>query len=45
MGHFEFDHVEIFQAILKPHILSWSNGQAIWHGLPDMRHIKVNHGR
>ena len=30
---------------LKPHILFYSNGPAIWHGLSDIRHIKVNYGR
>ena len=47
--HFEFYRVEIFQAIypsLKQHILFYSNGLAIWHGLPDIRHIiKVKYGR
>ena len=30
---------------LKPHILFYSNGLAIWHGLPDIRHIKINYGQ
>ena len=30
---------------LKPHILFYCNGLAIWHGLPDIRHNKVNYGQ
>ena len=30
---------------LKPHILFYSNGLAIWHSFPDIIHIKVNNGR
>ena len=30
---------------LKLHILFYSNDLAIWHGLPDIRHIKVNYDR
>ena len=30
---------------LKPHILFYCNGLAIWHGLPDIEHNKVNYGR
>ena len=26
---------------LKPHILLYSNGLAIWHGLPDISYIKI----
>ena len=39
--------VEIFRAYpyLKPHILFYSNGLAIWHVLPNIRHIKVNYSR
>ena len=38
--HFEFDRVELFRSYpsIKQHILFYSNGVAIWHGLPDMRH-------
>ena len=38
--------LEFFMAYtsLKPHILLYSNGPAIWHGLPDIRHIKGNNG-
>ena len=44
---FEFDKLKIFRAYpyLKPHILFCSNGLAIWHGVSDIRDIKVNHGR
>ena len=42
---FEFDRVDTFQGILlKPHILFYSNGLAIWHGLPDIKQIKVHYG-
>ena len=27
--------------LLKPQITYYSNHLAIWHGLPDIRHIKV----
>ena len=39
--------LKIFRAYpyLKPHILFCSNGLAIWHGLSDIRHIKVNYGQ
>ena len=30
---------------LKPQILFYINGLAIWHGLPDIKHIKGNYGR
>ena len=30
---------------LKPYISFYSNQLAIWHGLPDIRHIKVNNDR
>ena len=30
---------------LKLHILVYSNDSAIWHVLPDIRHVKVNNGR
>ena len=30
---------------LKPHILFYCNGLVIWHGLPDIKHNKVNYGR
>ena len=30
---------------LKTHILFHNNGPAIWHGLPDIRHIKANYDR
>ena len=30
---------------LKPHILFYNNGLAIWHGLPNIRHIEVNYRR
>ena len=30
---------------LKPHILFHSNGLAIWHGFPDIRHNKDKNGR
>ena len=30
---------------MEPHILFYSNGLAIWHGSPNIRHIKVNYGR
>ena len=41
VDHFEFDRFEIFQGIsqLKSHILLYGDGLAIWHGLPDIRHI------
>ena len=29
---------------LKPHILFYSNGLAIWHNCPDITHMKVNNG-
>ena len=43
VGYFEFDQVEIWQAIspLKPHILCYSNGLAIWHCLEDIRYNQV----
>ena len=47
VGHFEYFQVENFQRISLPetaHLVSW-NGLAIWQGLPDIRHIKVNYGR
>ena len=31
--------------ILKSHILFYSNGLAIYHGLPNNGHVKVNNGR
>ena len=31
--------------LLKSHILFYSNGLAIWHGLPNNGHVKVNNGR
>ena len=47
VGHFEFDQVVFFRAYPHPklHILFFSDGLAIWHGLPDNRNIKVNYGR
>ena len=30
---------------LKPHILFYSNGLAIWYDFPDITHIKVNNGQ
>ena len=45
VGHFEFEKVEIFQGISlhgNAHLFH-SNGLAIWHGLPDIRHIKVKY--
>ena len=30
---------------LESHILFYSNGLAIWHGLPNNGHVKVNNGR
>ena len=30
---------------LKSHILFYSNGLAILHGLPNIGHVKVNNGR
>ena len=27
---------------MKPHIFFFNNGLAIWHGFPDITHIKVN---
>ena len=30
---------------LDQHILLYSNGLAIWQGLPDIKHMKVNYGR
>ena len=41
--HFEFDQADIFQG-MKPHILFYGNGLAIWQGLSDIRHIKVDYG-
>ena len=38
---------QVFQAIypyLKPHILFYSNGLAIWHSLPDITHINFDNG-
>ena len=29
---------------LKPHLLFYSDSPAVWHCLPDIRHIKVNYG-
>ena len=29
---------------LKPHILFYSNGLAIWHSFPDITHTEVNDG-
>ena len=29
----------------KSHILFYSNGLAVWHGLPNNGHVKVNNGR
>ena len=39
--------LKIFRAYpyLNSYILFYSKGLAIWHGLPDIRHIKVNYGR
>ena len=39
--------IEIFKVhpSLNSHILFYSNGLPLWHGLPDIRHIKVNYGR
>ena len=31
--------------LLKSHILFYSNGLAIYHGLPNNGHVKVNNGR
>ena len=31
--------------LLKSHILFYSNGLAIKHGLPNIGHVKVNNGR
>ena len=46
VGHFEFFRVENFQSISLPETAHfvYSNGLAIWHGLPDIRHVKVNYG-
>ena len=42
--HFKFYIVKNFQMhpLLKRHILFYSNGLAIYHGLPDTRPIEVN---
>ena len=44
--HFVCDLVELFRAYpyVKPSILFYSIGPAIWHGLSDIRHIEVNNG-
>ena len=47
VGHFKYFQVEKNSRAypyLKLHILFHSNGLAIWHGFPDIRHIKVNYG-
>ena len=47
IGRFEFDRVEIFQGISPPetaHFVWHSKGLAIWNGLSDIGHIKVNYG-
>ena len=31
--------------LLKSHILLYSNGLAIQHGLPNIGHVKMNNGR
>ena len=47
IGHIEFDQVEHIQRISLPETtyFVFSNGLAIWDGLSDIRHIKVNYGR
>ena len=47
VGHFEFDRVETFSVHppLRTHILFYSNGLAIYHGLPNICHVEVNNGR
>ena len=40
----EFRFFKAYSSV-KQHILIYSNGPGIWHGLPDIRHIKVNYGR
>ena len=46
VGHFDLIELNFFRvySYLKPHILLYSNGQAIWHGLADIKHVKVNYG-
>ena len=46
-NYFKLDKLNIFRSYpyVKPHILFCSNGLAIWHGLSDIKHIKVNYGR
>ena len=41
-----FGQVDILMAYpsLKPYILFYSNGLAIWHSFPNITHIKVNNG-
>ena len=47
VGHFEFNRVKKFPGASSPenHILFYSNGLAIYHGLPNIGHIKVNKGQ
>ena len=46
-GHFEFDQVNFFQDASLAEIshFVYSNGLAIWHGLPNIGHVKVNNDR
>ena len=39
----EFNFFRAYSS-LKPQTLFYSNGPAIWHGFPDIRHTKVNNG-
>ena len=40
VGHFEFDTVKT----PKTRISFYSNGLAIWHGLQNIGHVKMNNG-
>ena len=47
ISHLQFDGMEILKVLslsIKEHFLFYSNGLAIWHGLPDIWYIKVNYG-
>ena len=45
-GHYDFEPIGTsLPETGKPHILFCINGLAIWHGFPDITHIKVNNGR
>ena len=44
MAILNFIELKFYRAYssMKPHILFYRNGLAIWHGFPDITHIKNN---